>query len=85
MENKYFVDDRAVQVMTPTGPIRLIECESSALDAVKIPDIFADDIVSALNKREHLLPIAQAVALLGEGFTISHDMAAAAQEAIREC
>ena len=83
MENQFFVEYGALQAHTETGPVRMIECETSRLDAVKIPEMFARDIASALNAREKYLPIVQAVAMLGEGMTISRDLATAAQEALQ--
>ena len=83
MENQFFVAFGALQAHTETGLVRMIECETSELDAVKIPEMFARDIASALNAREKYLPIVQAVAMLGEGMTISRDLATEAQKALQ--
>lgn len=49
---KYFVEYGALQERTPEGPRRVIECDTSGLPAVKIPDDFAHEIAEALNKAE---------------------------------
>ena len=52
MADRYFYEYGALQERTPEGPKRLIECNSSALDAVKIPDWLASKIAAALNRLE---------------------------------
>ena len=46
---KYFVEYGALQERTESGPIRVLECTTSALDAVKIDEAFARKIADALN------------------------------------
>jgi len=52
MADRYFYEYGALQERTPEGPKRLIECNSSALDARKIPDWLASKIAAALNRLE---------------------------------
>ena len=47
--DKYFYENGAIQRYTGNGPERIIECETSALDAKKIPQDLAIKIVHALN------------------------------------
>ena len=46
---RYFVEYGALQVKTPNGPKRVIECITSSLDSVKISEEFARQIADALN------------------------------------
>ena len=49
MMAKYFYEYSAVQERTANGPRRIIECEHSGMDAVKIPGELGQRIVDALN------------------------------------
>lgn len=49
---RYFVEYGALQEHTEDGPKRVIECDTSALDAVKISEGFARKIADALNAAE---------------------------------
>lgn len=49
MDEKYFVEYGALQERTESGPRRVLECTTSALDAVKIDEPFARKIADALN------------------------------------
>lgn len=77
----YFVEYGALQEKTQTGPVRVIECDTSSLDAVKIPEEFAREIAKALNSRARLLSIAQAVAMLG-GRPLPMDIVDEAQDVL---
>ena len=50
---RYFYEYGAIQELTPEGPRRVIECNISALPAVKISEAFALKIVDALNSSEN--------------------------------
>ena len=50
--SRYFVEYGALQERTKLGPRRVIECTTSALDAVKVPEEFARKIADALNTVE---------------------------------
>ena len=52
--SKYFVEYGAIQERTANGPVRVIECDTSALPAGKITEDFAKKIVDALNLKEDM-------------------------------
>ena len=50
--SRYFVEYGAIQERTSDGPVRVIECKTSALPAEKISEEFAKKIVDALNLKD---------------------------------
>lgn len=50
--DKYFVEYGALQESTADGPVRVLECDTSAMEARKVPEEFARRICEALNRME---------------------------------
>ena len=50
--DKYFVEYGALQERTADGPVRVLECDTSAMEARKVPEEFARRICEALNRME---------------------------------
>ena len=56
MANSYFIEYGGLIEKSEDGTLRrVIECDTSALEAVKIPETFARRIADALNKEQSTL------------------------------